>query len=98
MDTVPKIKTIKHDAIVKIEIGTGFLQKLQQVFLYLAKDLTQEQLDKYKKEVENQEGFSEDWMNHITTISVLLKEVEERAADQGFVTEQEIENPNQQDN
>lgn len=84
------VKTIKHDAIVKIEIGTGFLEKLQKVFLYLAKDLTQEQLEKYKNEAENQEEFSEDWMQPITTISVLLKEVEQKAEEQGFVTEQEI--------
>jgi len=90
MDTVPKIKTISHDAIVKIEIGTGFLEKLQKVFLYLATNINQEQLDKYKKEAENKQEFSEDWMHHITTISILLKEIEEKAQEQGFVTEQDF--------
>jgi len=96
MDTVPKIKTINHDAIVKIEIGTGFLQKLQQTFLYLAKDLTPEQLEKYKTEAENNQEFSEDWMQPVTTLSVLLKEIEQKAEEQGFVKEEEFSIP--QDN
>lgn len=97
MDTIPKIKTIDHNAIVKIEIGTAFLQKLQRTYLYLAKDITLEQIEKFKQEAQNKEEFSEDWMEPVMTLSVLLKEIEEKAEEQGFVKEEDMPSI-QQDN
>lgn len=87
------LKMIKHDAIVKIEIGTGFLQKLQRVFIFLASELNAEQLELYKKVAETkkpEEDFPEEWMDQLTTISVLLKEIETKAEEQGFTYEEEI--------
>lgn len=86
---------IKKDASVEIKIGAGFMQKIQKLLLYVASDLTAEQLDKFKLEAESfKEGseFSEDWMEHITTISVLLKELEAAADKQGFTYEEDINN------
>lgn len=84
---------IKHDAIVKIEIGTGFLQKLQKLFIFLGSELTTEQLELYKKVAETkkpEEDFPEEWMDQLTTISVLLREIEVKAEEQGFTYEEEI--------
>lgn len=85
-----KIKMIKPDAIIDIKIGTGFLQKLQNLTIYLTKDLSTEQLEAYKTEAEANKGFSEDWMNHVTTMSVLLKELETNADTQGFSYEEDF--------
>jgi len=85
-----KIKMIKPDAIIDIKIGTGFLQKLQNLTVFLVKDLTPEQLETYKTEAEANKGFSEEWMDHVTTMSVLLKELETNADTQGFSFEQDI--------
>lgn len=79
-----KIKLIKPEAIIDIKIGTGFLQKIQHVLMFLAKDLTPEQLAQYKKEAEEKIEFTEEWMHHITTVSTLLKELEINADAQGF--------------
>jgi len=87
MDT---IKMIKPDAIVDIKIGTGFLQQIQNLLMYLAKDLTPEQLAQYKKEAEEKISFSEEWMTHVTTVSVLLKEIEVKADEQGFAYDEEL--------
>ena len=85
-----KIKMIKPDAIIDVKIGTGFLQKLQNLTIYFTKDLTPEKLENYKKEAEVNKGFSEEWMDHLTTMSILLKEIETNADKQGFTFEQEI--------
>lgn len=87
MDT---IKMIKPDAIIDIKIGTGFLQQIQNLLMYLAKDLTPDQLAQYKKEADEKIPFTEEWMTHITTISILLKEIEVKADEQGFAYDQEV--------
>jgi len=84
------IKMIKPEAIIEIKIGTGFLQQIQNLLIYLAKDLTPEQLNQYKKEAEEKTPFSEEWMNHVTTISTLLKELEIKADEQGFAYDMDV--------
>jgi hypothetical protein len=83
-----KVKMIKKDAIIQIGIGTGYLQQLQKLILFLVKDLKEEQLDDYKKQVEiktkdNDYEFTEEWMNGLTTISILLRDIENKADEQG---------------
>lgn len=86
------VKMIKSDAIVTIEIGTGFLQKIQKIFLYLAKDITSEQLALYKELSEKKEPFTEEWMDHLMTITILLKEIEDKAVEQGWTYDGELPN------
>jgi len=83
-----KVKMIKKDAIIQIGIGTGFLQQIQKVILFLVKDLKQEQLDEYKKQAElkskdNTYEFTEEWMVALTNLSFLLRDVEQKADEQG---------------
>ena len=47
-------------------------------------------LEKYKKEAEENAEFSEEWMNHVTTLSTLLKEIETRADEQGFSYDMDV--------
>ncbi len=84
------VKMIKKDAVINIGIGTGFLQNLQKLLFYVAADLTQEQLDEYKRQAEAQQDFTEDWMMHLTTISVLIRELEKCAEEQGHTYESEL--------
>lgn len=86
------IKVIKKDAIIDIKVGTGFLQKLQKLMIHIISDVSPEQLAEYKKEAENfkqDSEFSEDWMEHLTTISVLVKEIEQQAETQGYTYDRE---------
>jgi len=79
---------IKKNAIIEVGIGTGFLQEIQKVILFLVKDLKQEELDDYKKQAEmkskdNNHKFTEEWMTALTTLSILLRDVEKKADEQG---------------
>lgn len=84
------VKMIKPDAIVSIEIGAIFMQKIQKLLLYLVNDISQEKLQKYKELIEKNETFTEDWMEHITTISILLKEIETKAIEQNLAFDKDI--------
>ena len=85
-----KIKMIKPDAIIDIQIGTGFLQQIQHLLMFLAKDLKPDQLEQYKKEADEKIPFTEEWMTHVTTVSILLKEIETKADEQGFSYEADV--------
>lgn len=82
------IKMIKKDAIVKIDVGTGFIQNLQGVLMFIANQHTTDELLDFKNRANNKEPL-EDWMNHLITISTLVKEIETKADQQGFVIDQE---------
>jgi len=85
------VKMIKSDAIIDIKISTGFMQKLQQMLMFIIKDLTEEDLKLYKELAETKQAFTEDWMEPLTALSVLLKELELKAEEQGFVYENNVE-------
>lgn len=89
-----KVKMIKKDAIIDVKFGTIVLQNLHKLLMYIASDLQPEHLQKYSEECKTYDpsvGFSEEWMNHISTISVLIKEIEDKAEEQGAVYEASFE-------
>jgi hypothetical protein len=85
-----KVKMIKHNAVIDIKIGTGFLQKLQKMLLFITMDITPEEMNLYKTLTEKNEELTEPWMEHLTTLSILLKEIETKAEEQGFTYEGDI--------
>jgi hypothetical protein len=90
-----KLKMIKKDASVDIKIGAGFLQKIQKIMFYIASGVTPEQVEQYKAEAEKfteNSEFSEEWMEHLNTISILIREIEAKATEQGFTYEEDIDN------
>lgn len=86
------IKTIKKDAIVKVDLGTGFIQKLQELMMFIANQHSTEELNKFKELATTGQPL-EDWMTHLTTISVLIREVEAKADEQGFIQDSEAPEP-----
>lgn len=92
------IKVIKSDAVIGIEIGTGFLQKLQKVYFSLIQQLTPEQIEMYNKCAESNTEFPDEIMDYVMTMTVLIKEIEQRAEQQGLTLDQEVpdEEANQQ--
>lgn len=74
MDNTTKIPYLKQDAIVSVQIGSGFLQQLSSVYAYLTEGMTKEQADaissklQEKKPLELKEGA-------IVTMSILIKKI-----------------------
>lgn len=101
MSDSPVIKMIKKDAVINIKIGTGFLQKLQKIMFYIISELKPEDLERYKTEAQNlKQGdeFSEDWMEHLTSISLLIKEIESEAEKQGFTYDGNMDDVTKEEN
>lgn len=73
------IKMIKKDAAIPITIGAGFFQKLQSILLYLTEEKTDEELVHFKTLSEKGEDFPEPWMDHLLTMIILTKELENAA-------------------
>lgn len=80
------VKLIKKDAIVNITIGAGMIEKLVEVLSYFVKNIPSEKIDDYHKQLEDyqkisnkEKEFSEDWMQPVTTLSILLQEVNKQA-------------------
>ena len=89
---------IKGDAIVSIKVGAAFLARLQKVMFGIIAEKSAEDIDIFKKESENfskdqvsDPEFSEDWMNHLFTMSVLINEVEQTIIGEGLTYEKDLE-------
>lgn len=83
------IKKIKKDAIVKVNLGTGFIQKLQELLMFIANQHTTDELVEFRDIVSKKETLK-DWMEHLTTISVLIREFETKAQEQGFIIDSPV--------
>lgn len=89
------VKTIKKDAIITIKFGAGMIQLIQQSIMILTKDRTEEEIEKFRKEVANYNSngtmLSEEWMNILLTLTILIKELEREAEKQNMITEVHID-------
>jgi hypothetical protein len=85
-----KIPYLKKDAIVSVQIGSGFLEQLSTVYAYLTEGITKEQADsisnklKEKKPLELKEGA-------IVTLSMLINKVYEQAKETDQLVYKDIE-------
>lgn len=90
-----KITVIKGDAVVSIKIGAGFLQKLQKIMINIISDKSAEDLDVFKQAMEsrkdNNADLPEPWMDDLSTLTILINEIETTLIKEGFTEEQEIE-------
>jgi hypothetical protein len=90
-----KVTMIKPDAVVKVEIGSGFLQKLQMVVLDLFDSKTEEEVQGLKEAIENHrnndEDFPEQWMENIYVMTTLISEIEKAIIKEGFTYEKDID-------
>jgi hypothetical protein len=90
-----KITVIKGDAIVSIKVGAGFLQKLQKIMVNTIADKSSENLETFKKSVQDHEKenteFPETWMEDLFTLSILINEIESTLIKEGHTEEKEME-------
>ena len=68
-----KVKMIKNDAVIQVGIGAGFMQKLQTMLMNITANLSLDDIKRYKEMVDNKEAFTENWMEDITVLTMLLE-------------------------
>jgi hypothetical protein len=89
MDT-NQIPFLKKDAVIPIEVGTGFVEKLNELFYYLIKDKSADDVERFKSVYENKE-VPEDWMKALEPVNTLLVNIYKKAEELGFIEMKSIE-------
>ena len=84
------IKMIKKDATIQVTIGSGFMQKIQAVVLYMVSERTDEELAEFQRQAVAKEELTLDWMEHLYTLMLLMNEIETKAEEQGFTYDADI--------
>ena len=92
-----KVTMIKKDAVVSIKVSAAFLQRVQKVMFSLIIDKSPEEIEQFKTEadkIKQEENylpqFSEDWMDNLFTMTVLINEVESTIIKEGLTYEEEV--------
>ncbi len=88
MDKITMIKP----GILEMSIGTGIVKSVQELAVYLVKDISTEEMEEYKKLFNRTlpDEFPKEWMKHIFNVTVLLKMFQDTAKGQGLTYEKEI--------
>lgn len=84
------IKMIKKDASIQITIGSGFMQKIQAIVVAMVSERTDEELAEFQRQAVAKEELSIEWMEHLSTMMLLMNEIEVKAEEQGFTYDSEI--------
>ena len=94
------VTMMKKDAVIKLQVGTGFLQRIQQVLSALASERTAEELDEFTALVEQGQSadFPEQWMDHLFVLSAFVRQVEAEAVKQGATFDQDLDAVSATDN
>lgn len=70
-----KVRVIKRDALVNIEFGTEYYKRVQELVMYLIKDLTPEQIQDGLKQIEKQD-IKDAWAYHYETLLIFASAYE----------------------
>lgn len=88
-----KFKIIKPEALTTIRVSTAFYYNLKELFYFLIKDKTQEEITDAIKQI-NEEKIKDEWVYHYKTLFILTSEIEKKAEEAGDMvekTKEEIE-------
>ena len=88
------IPVLRKDAVVPMEIGAGFVNKLYELSMFIVADKSDEQLEALNTAIKNGTTDNELWMKHYYTVLLLLKSIEEQAIAHKLVSYQ---SPNELD-
>lgn len=88
---MPKIETVKSDAIIDVKIGSKFLQDLQGALLYLSSLRDANSIQTVVNTVKDSgETSLDDWEKSIYTMLVLVTTIEENARAAGLTVIEDI--------
>jgi uncharacterized protein involved in high-affinity Fe2+ transport len=81
-----KIPVIRKDALVQLSMATGFIQRLQQLSVFMISEKSESEIENFIKLLnEGKTDFDEPWMNNYLTMVLLLRAIDDAALKQGFV-------------
>jgi len=81
---------IKQDASIQVTFGSGFIQKIQAIVVHMVNERTDEELAEFQRQAVAKEELTLDWMEHLSTMMLLMNEIEIQAEEQGFTYDADI--------
>ena len=93
METPQKIKVIKRDAVLSINISTGFYTRCKAIAGYLIEGKSNDEVNNAYERIKNS-NIDQPWIEHLETILVLCAEFDKQADATGNIeelTREEIE-------
>jgi hypothetical protein len=89
------IQMLKKDAQINITVSTGYLQKIQQMLIFLVGQRTEQEMETLKDLItSNATELPEEWMEHIALLSSLITTIEQQAISQGATYEVPVDGLN----
>lgn len=85
------IKMLKKDAVIPINVGTGFFQKLNSMLIYLVEQQTEEEIKLFETLVKENKELPEPWMENMHTLIALLSELEKSADANGMMYDKSVD-------
>lgn len=81
------IPVLRKDALVPVELGTGFIKRLYELSMFIIADKTPEQIDALHAALkQGPEAVDQElWMKHYMTVMSLLQAAEETAIAKNLV-------------
>lgn len=95
MNTQQGIPVLRKDAMVPLEIGSGYVKRLYELSMFIIADKTPDELEALRVAFENDTVDNEPWMKSYVTVVNLIKGIEEQAIAHNLV---DYRDPNELDN
>jgi hypothetical protein len=83
------VEIIKPEAVIPVDMSTGYYQRIQHMVTFLVQDKSQQELEAAHAQITTGEGTIE-WAKHYETLLILCKEFEMQARERGFVEQRSL--------
>ena len=81
-----EVHYIPKDALIPIDIGAGYLERLHKMLVFLLHDKTKEQVEEFNTLLKSNSIPEDTWMYHYHTIQTFIVMVEDIAIKKGITT------------
>lgn len=88
------ISTIKEDDIIDIQVNGSFYARVQALMFYLLDGKEPEFVTEVFEKIKNNQ-IDDEYVAHLQTVVVLMREIEEEAKKQDKITEKDVEGTNE---
>lgn len=85
-----KIKVIEPTAVVDISIGTEYYKRIQDLVMFLLKDVSDEDLKDALQQINNS-NITTEWVKHYETLLIFASSYENKILDAGFFKEVDLD-------
>ena len=87
MDKPAGIPVLRKDALVPLQLGTGYIKRLYELSMFIIADKSSEQMDALHAALKQgaEAVDQEPWMKHYMTVMSLLQAAEENAITHNLV-------------